>query len=279
MNSTQVFHSTEDQLRKNIHVVLVRPEEGRNVGAAARALGNMGIRGDWRIVGSPAIITEECRRVAKHARHRLDQIQYFSTLAEALAVESQGPSLRMAATARTGSPNRPHPLNVRTAMERAVKKLQVGEVTSLTLVFGPESDGLSNEEVDQCDWVVTIPSSNDYRSLNLAQSLLLFGYEAHLNLMTDPVPPGVADEKNRLSQKEKLVAHILRLAEAVGFVLPGDPFKMRPRLEDILALLPNHIKDIKTLHGLLDQTIRSVEKGKPDIKGRYRNVAAEKHPN
>ena len=71
-------------------------------------------------------------------------------------------------------------------------------------------------------------------------------------------------------QKQKLIAHFVRLAEEVGFVLPGDPFKMRPRLEKILSALPPYLPEVKTLHGLFDQISRSVKKGSPDVRGRYR---------
>ena len=80
-------------------------------------------------------------------------------------------------------------------------------------------------------------------------------------------------EEPKLSKpnsRAKLVNHMLQIAEDVGFVLPGDPFKMRPRLEEIFSQLPNHIKEMKTLHGLLDQIGRTVKRGVPDIKGRYR---------
>jgi tRNA C32,U32 (ribose-2'-O)-methylase TrmJ len=73
------------------------------------------------------------------------------------------------------------------------------------------------------------------------------------------------------SQKGRLISHLVEVAEQVGFILPDDPHKMRPRLEQILlGVLPNHIEDVKTLHGLLDQIARSVKKGGPDFKGRFR---------
>ena len=74
------------------------------------------------------------------------------------------------------------------------------------------------------------------------------------------------------STKEKLVRHLLQVCVEVGFILPNDPFKMRPRLEEIFSQLPNHLKDTKTLHGLLDQVRRSVRKGHADFKGRYRRT-------
>lgn len=266
-NPYKVFHSDRNDLRKSIHVVLVRPEVGGNVGSVARSLANMGIEGELIIVGSPHIVNADCLKLAKHAASRFETARFAETLAEALAGKSER-ALTIAATARVGSPHRPHPLRAREAIEKAVEKLTNDTHESLYLIFGPESDGLRNEEIELCDWVVTIPSSPGYRSLNLAQSVLIFSYEVHMNLLKE-----WSDfQSAKLSQKDRLVQHLIRLAETVGFVLPGDPMKMRPRLEEIFSRLPNHIKDVKTLHGLIDQTIRSVQKGQADFKGRYRHV-------
>ncbi len=263
-NPYKVFHSSCGLIRERLHVVLVRPEYGGNIGSTARALANMGFRGSFRIVGSKEKINSDARRMAKHAGDRLDNALFFPSLKEAL--EFDAPTLTLAATARIGSPHRPHPLRVDEAVTRALTKFRDGEAAEIVLVFGPEADGLMNEEVDLCDWIVTIPSSDEYRSLNLAQSVLIFAYEVNKQLI-EAWPAMQAEGR---SQRDRLVAHIVKLAESVGFILPGDPHKMRPRLEDILAQLPPHFKEVKTLHGLLDQAIRSVQAGKPDFKGRYR---------
>lgn len=271
-NPYKVFHRSHSDIEDKISVVLVRPEQPGNIGSIARALSNMGIEGELCIVGSPDIITEESYRLAKHAKDRLDRVVHFETLESCLShqktISEDSKTLSLAATARIGSAKRPHPTRVREAMQRATHKLITGEVNRLVLVFGPESCGLNNEEIAQCDWVVTIPSLQQYRSLNLAQSVLIFCYEANMALLED----WETLETPKPSSKEKLVQHMLQVAEEVGFVLPGDPFKMRPRLEEIFSQLPSHIKDIKTLHGLLDQVRRSVRKGSADIKGRYRQV-------
>lgn len=270
-NPYKVFHSTSEKIRTQIHVVLVRPEQGVNVGSSARALANMGIKGEFRIVGDASIIDERAQAAAVHAAPQLSQIKYFPTLAEALG-PARKTRLTIAATARIGSAHRPHPLWVRPAMERAIGKLQQAEIDELVFVFGPESDGLKNEDVELCDWVVTIPATDDYRSLNLSQALLVFCYEANLCLMQE----WDTFQSHRPSQKEKLVSHIVKLAEEVGFILPGDPYKMRPRLEELLAPLPRHIKEVKTLHGLIDQISRSVKRGGADFKGRYKNAMKSK---
>lgn len=263
-NPYKVFHSSCAQARKKLHVILVRPERGGNVGSAARALANMGINGSFIVVGEKSIINSECIKFAKHARERVENICFVSSLEEALAT-IRSPKLSLASTARVGSAGRPHPVRVTTAVERGISKLQNGEIENLVFVFGCESDGLSNADVSLCDWIATIPSSEEYRSLNLAQSVLIFCHEANTRLTLERERL----ESVRPTQKQRLIHHMMEIAEEVGFILPGDPYKMRPKLEDVFAKLPNHIEEIKTLHGLLDQIRRSVKKGVPDIKGRY----------
>lgn len=269
-NPYKVFHSTCELLREKTHVVLVRPEYGGNVGSAARAMANMGIRGSLRIVGERTVLDAAAWRMAKHAKNRLENALFFPDLRAALDIGPQ--ALKLASTARIGSPHRPHPVRVGTAIDRALTKWRHEEITDLVLVFGPEADGLSNADVDLCDVIVTIPSSDEYRSLNLSQAVLIFTYELNRRLVED----WPEFQSQGPSQRDRLVSHFVRLAEEVGFILPDDPYKMRPRLEQILSQLPHHVEDVKTLHGLLDQAIRSARAGEPEYKGRYRRKVDER---
>ncbi len=253
--------------------MLVRPELGANVGSAMRAIANMGILTPLRIVGTPDILDEKSRALAKHASDRLGQTQFYADLSKALYID-EGDSLSLAATARIGSAKRPHPLWVRPAIEKALSKLSLEEKKNIFLVFGPEGDGLTNEEVDLCDWVVTIPSRPEYRSLNLAQAVLIFCYEVNFVLTEQ----WQRLESPKASQKQRLIQHMLQLAKESGFILPGDPHKMLPRLEEIFGQLPSHIKEARTLHGLIDQVmrqvVRSVQSGEVAYKGRFKNIAS-----
>jgi len=271
-NPYKSFHTSCEELRKRIHLILVRPEYGGNIGSAARAVENMGVFGSFRIVGNKETLEwGEVRKMAKHAFHRVADAQFYPTLKEALKLEEGKLGLSLGSSARVGSASRPHPQKVRPAVEKAVRKMRQKEFTDLFLVFGPESDGLNNEEVDLCDWLVTIPSSEAYRSVNLAQSVMIFSHEINENLQEE----WEKFESGHPSQKEKMVAHLLKLSEESGFILPGDPFKMRPRLEEIFSGLPAHIPEAKTLHGLIDQVRRSVKKGEPDIKGRFKHYGIQ----
>jgi|GEM_PF-1140883 len=262
----KVIHSPHP-FSKLIHLILVRPQEGRNLGAIARASANMGVDGKICVVGNEFILNKESWRVAKHAQDRLHQILHFPTLEAALDLFRKEPTLSLAATARVGSAGRPHPMPISEAVPKAMEKLSQGQTASIVWVFGPEADGLNNAEVAQCDWIVHIPSSQNYRSLNLSHAVMLFCYEASRIILKETSEPTIACSPN---QKERLIMHLVELAQTVGFILPDDPHKMKPRLEQLLSHLPNHIHDIKTIHGWIDQTIRSVKKGSQDFKGRYR---------
>ena len=243
----KVFHRPCEYLLEAVHVILVRPEFPANFGSVARVSANMGIQTPLRVFGTSSILTPEAFKLAKHAREKLTEAAFFSDYSQAVSV---GPKpLRIAITARTGSANRPHPLRIDVAVGRALRALQLGDFSDVALVFGPESDGLTNAEIEGCEWLATIPSSDGYRSLNLSHAVMVGCYEVHRQ-----ITEGWA-AKNPLgpSQKERLVAHFIRLAKAVGFILPGDPYKMQPRLEHILSTLPPHLEGVKTLHGLLDQ--------------------------
>lgn len=275
LNAYQNLASPLDFLREKVHVVLVRPEEPQNVGSICRAMGNMGVLGKLVAVNPLLPLnSENAQRLAKHSKSKLLEAQTVDSLEEAFS-SFEGSTLKIAASARAGSSSRPHPLLVEEAMKRALNKLKAREYHNLVLVFGPEGDGLKNEEVDSCDWIAMIPSHHEYRSLNLAQACLIFFYELERFVLAQGKVKNTL-RHSKPGQKEKLISHLLEMAEVSGFVLPGDPYKMRARLEAILASLPLHIAEATLLHGWIDQVVRSLKKGEVDFKGRYRHVVEER---
>jgi len=270
----KVFHSYpsehEEAQRKSIHVVLVRPEHPGNIGSTVRAMANMGIHGNLYIVGrESSCFTEETLKLARHAVSKLEEANFLKSINELPC--DRKTSLLLASTARCGSASRPHPLMVREAVEKAVGKLLQKQIENLYLVFGPESDGLTNEETDFCDWIATIPSNKNYASLNLSHAAMVFFHEANQQM----IQGWQEVELPKPGQKEKLVTHLLELAEKAEFILPGDPYKMRAKLEDVFSKLPNHIPEVKTLHGLIYQVSRCLTLGKVERKGRYKYLRDE----
>ncbi|NWF96421.1 MAG: TrmJ/YjtD family RNA methyltransferase [Candidatus Thorarchaeota archaeon] len=152
----------------NIVVVLVEPESPGNVGFAARAMVNFGVK-RMRIVGVDPRHEEQARVFSKHAVEVLDTAEIFPDLRSALT----GVLVSWAATARSGGPN---------SVSRVVVPLdQLPDPTrfagDVALVFGRESSGLKNEEVDLCDLAFTIPVSGEYPSMNLSHAIAVVLYD------------------------------------------------------------------------------------------------------
>jgi tRNA C32,U32 (ribose-2'-O)-methylase TrmJ len=161
----------------------------------------------------------------------------------------------LATSSRAGSPDRPHPLEVRAAAQGVVDQMINRRTDALALVFGPEGDGLSNEDVARCDTLVTIPSPSPYRVLNLAQACLVACWEVNMAFIDQASRPVIEEE----APHDRLVAQWIDLAERSGFIHPGDPHKLRPRLERLFEGLSRESEDVRTLHGLVAQIKRNLK--------------------
>jgi len=150
-------------------VVLVEPQIQGNIGAVARAMMNFGEMA-LRIVGE-CEITEEARQRAVHAQPVLDHATFHPDLEQAL----QGFPYRIATTGITPDNEKRHLRSHLELREFSNKMLEIhGPVA---LVFGRENYGLSNPELQLCDVVVSIPTSDEYPILNLSHAVSTVLYQ------------------------------------------------------------------------------------------------------
>ncbi len=174
-----------------VRIVLVRPETAANVGACARLVRNTGAAGldlvepgDWRTV--------ECWRSAWGAHEVLEEARVFADLAGALS--AAGTSVALSGRHRPGAPVE----DVRTAAE-AIAAL--GREETAALVFGPETHGLSNEEIALCGHSASIPSHPGQPSYNLSHAVAITAYEvlrARRPRGDEPPRRATHEEKERL---------------------------------------------------------------------------------
>lgn len=159
-----------DALMGRVSLILLRPKYPENIGAAARAAWAMGI-GQLVVIGSPlsAQAEEQALKMATHhAAHLVTGIRYAAQLVEVLADFV----VVVGATARRGR-QRMTMVNPEGLAERLRPTLVHGPVA---LLFGPEDSGLANHDLAACGLVVTIPTSDHLRSLNLAQAVMIISY-------------------------------------------------------------------------------------------------------
>ena len=149
-------------------VILVRPQMGENIGAAARAMLNFGLT-EMRLV-EPRDGWPNPRAVAMAsgaAGQVLDAARVYPTLAEAM----EGIDFAFATTARGRELSKPVHTPA-TAMEMA--RAYPGRCA---IIFGPERTGLENDDVARANAIVTVPVNPDFPSLNLAQAVQLLAYD------------------------------------------------------------------------------------------------------
>jgi tRNA/rRNA methyltransferase len=150
-----------------VRVVLVRPETSANVGACARLVSNTGCAG-LDLVNPGDFRTVECWRTAWGAHEVLEQARVFPDLAQAL----EGVALAVAMTGRhpAGAPV----VDVRAA---AAEIGALGREACAALVFGPETNGLTNDEIGLCGRAATIPADPGQPSYNLSHAVAIAAYE------------------------------------------------------------------------------------------------------
>lgn len=154
---------------ENIVVVLCRPEESRNIGAACRAMANNSIH-HLRIVGKKADIdVEKVHVLAIHAANIFDKAEFFDSITQATAdcVFSAG------TTRRKGKKRKGKLLLPEEFADFAAKTSENGKVA---VVFGNERTGLEDDELLECTMGVTIPSSQEFASLNLSHAVQIICY-------------------------------------------------------------------------------------------------------
>ena len=151
----------------NVRVVLVEPHEAGNVGAAARAMKNFGFSDLWIAGTRPQRLDDVSEWWAKGAADVVQSIRRVDTLGEALA----DVHLSVATSAVRGR----HVFEQLTPAE--VAQLPLGEEHTLAIVFGREEWGLTNNEIAMCQRTASIPTSPEYPTMNLAQSVAIFCYE------------------------------------------------------------------------------------------------------
>lgn len=236
-------------------IILTRPQMGENIGAAARAMLNFGLT-DLRLV-APRDGWPNPRAIAMAsgaAGQVLDRARVYPTLAEAMADIDYA----YATTARGRELTKPV-LTPASAMADGRQRVASGG--RIAVIFGPERAGLENDDVARANAIITVPVNPDFPSLNLAQAVLLTGYEwAREVLPPEPAPHGRRPDGEVPATRieiEKLADHWQeRLTEAGFFFPPEKAPAMQLTLRNLWSRLPLTRADTRIFHGMLRQLIR-----------------------
>src|SRR5215470_5394871 len=228
-------------------IILVEPQLGENIGMAARAMGNFALD-RLRIVnprdGWPNVAAQ---RAAAGADHVLERAELFDTVEQAVA----DLDLLYATTARAHDQAKPVMGPQAATSEIAA---HVGGGAKAGILFGRERWGLTNEEVARANRIITFPVNPGFASLNLAQAVLLMGYE-WFKLSTEGVLPFAMPERSERASQHQLDAffeNLVRELDRVEFLRPAEKRDtMLVNLRNIFSRMEPTKQDMHTLHGVV----------------------------
>lgn len=232
--------------------ILVRPQMGENIGASARAMLNFGLERMRVVAPRDGWPNPKAVAMASGAGRLLDHAGLFSDVNAAIA----DCDYVFATTARGRELTKPL-MTPERAMEHARALSAAGK--RVGVLFGPERTGLENADIAPANATVTVPVNPDFPSLNLAQCVLLVGYE--WRRQTDAMPMEVlamaGTDFASAIEVQKLGDHFEDRLEAAGFFFPPDKAAgMKLNLRNMWARLNLTRADVQSLHGMLRQIAR-----------------------
>jgi len=232
-------------LARRIAFVLCRPMQSGNIGSVARALKNMGFT-DLRLVAPVASARDRAATsMAVHGGDVLTAATIHRDLASALADRT----LTVGTTCRPGL-YRSGVVSLRSAAPELVSAAAANRVG---IVFGPEDDGLSNAELKVCQRLVTIPTADDYRSLNLAQAVMLVAYELRIAASARIAHPAPPPQRAPARAVEAMLARMADALVEIGFLPADNPDHIMFALREIFGRSGLTPRELDILNGIARQ--------------------------
>ncbi|MEP2642781.1 RNA methyltransferase [Roseobacter sp.] len=232
--------------------VLVRPQMGENIGAAARAMWNFGLDRMRLVAPRDGWPNPNAVAMASGAGRLLDNAQLSSDLPGAIADST----FVFATTARSRDLTKPV-FSPQEAMRHAARTIADGGRVSV--LFGPERAGLENDDISRANAIISVPVNPAFASLNLAQCVLLVGYE--WMRATGDVTPETTEMAGtdwaEGVEVEHLAKHYEDRLEDAGFFFPEHKAaSMRTNLRNMWSRMPLTRADVQMMHGVLRQIVR-----------------------
>lgn len=226
----------------NISVVLHRPRNPENIGAAARAVCNMGI-GRLVVVDPQNCDLSRVLKMATHAAAEVvEQMDIFSDLQEALATYTYV----VGTTARLGGQRQV----VKTPKKIAEQLVPLSQCNEIAVLFGPEDRGLTNADLRSCHVIVNIPTAG-FSSLNLAQATMIMCYEIFVADREEQVGhiPRLASNQ----ELERMYEQLREILVRISYINPENPDHWIGGLRRFLDRLPLRAREVNIIRGICRQ--------------------------
>ncbi len=232
--------------------VLVRPQMGENIGAAARAMWNFGLDRMRIVAPRDGWPNPKSVAMASGAGRLLDEALLAPDVPGAL----EDCSFVFATTARPRELTKPV-YSPEAAMKLAIEKIRCGE--KVAVMFGPERAGLENDDIARANAIITVPVNPEFASLNLGQCVLLAAYEWRrqaAEVEHEVFEIGKSDWATGV-EVEALVTHYEDRLEEAGYFFPPEKAPgMKVVFRNLFSRMRLTRADVQMLHGVMRQMVR-----------------------
>lgn len=230
-------------------VVLQRPQDLVNIAGVVRVMKNFGLR-DLRLVAPAEFDAHRIGGIAHKTGDIVKRARVCSELGEALA----DCRFVIGFTARGRTAKR----NLRRPREAAAELLAHPEYQPAALLFGPEDKGLTNEELDLCHRIVTIPTNPAYPSLNLVQAVAIMAYE----LLGARADPGFKQPRRKAApasqeQLERLFADAGRALATIDFFKTRNPETIMRTVREVIHRAPLDAREVELVRAMCFEVIKA----------------------
>jgi tRNA/rRNA methyltransferase len=254
-----------------VSIVLVETSHPGNVGATARAMRVMGLS-QLRLVAPrfPDIARrDEARAFASGATDVLERATVHPTLDDAIA-----DTVLAVAVSAGGREFAPDATTPEACAEAALDDLAADPAHRVAFVFGSERVGLSIEQAQRCQRLLSIPTAGDYSSLNLAQAVQVVTYclmraaaasagrpdGTHASHASHAPSGGPRAQLAELRSVEGFLAHLERSLVAVGYLDPEHPKKLMPRMRRLFSRARLEQEEVDLLRGVCKMMERAASR-------------------
>ena len=254
-NTSESAEKSTKSLLSKVRIVLVNTSDCRNIGSAARAMKTMGLT-DLVLVDPIELPNGQAQALSAGASDVLNGARVVKTLQD--AITDCGLVVGTSARSRT----LPWPmLDPRECGEKLIKEANEYPVA---IVFGRESSGLSNDELQLCHFHVQIPANPDYSSLNLAMAVQTLSYEVRTSFLIQENAQYadkaiIDDEFPVIEETERFYAHFEQAMKKTGFITPSHPGLIMTKLRRLFNRARPDTKEIKMMRGILASVERAAK--------------------
>ncbi len=235
--------------RAEIRFVLVGTSHSGNLGATARAMKTMALAG-LDLVAPECLIDAQAEAMAANAGDVLERARSFADLPSAVADST----LVLGLTAR------PRRDGVPALTPREAAAMMASESGMVSVLFGRERTGLTNEELSSCHRLVHIPANPDYPALNLAAAVQIMAYEVFLAAAHDPQHALLAQPTEMLpatgAHLEGLHQQLEALVVQSGYAARAPHEVMLRRLRNLINRARPSVDEVDLLRGVLKRILR-----------------------